>query len=146
MVKRVIRKSKKYDEEARDKYQDQLKIDVDKKLKEWRDVQDHQEFANNLYYFLEKKYDWRTWFVISYNEIFGSGQHWGGECGGMHSYRQYGRNLRVASFDTDQKPPFNRKLAGSDLSALKYTLDAERWRPASQKQGGNYVLAQLLRE
>ena len=124
MVKRVIRQSKKYDEEVRDKYQDQLKIDVDKKLKELRD-EGHQGFANGLYSFLQQKYDWRTWFVISYNEIFGSGQHWGGECGGMHSYRQYGRNLRVASFDTDHQSPFNRKLAGSDLTALKYTLDAE---------------------
>ena len=123
-VTRLIEKSTKYDEEVRDKYQDQLKTDVDKKLQEWRD-KDHQDFANSLYYFLEKKYDWRTWFVISYNEIYGSGKHWGGECGGYSSFRKYGQNVRVASFDTDSQGTFNRKLAGSDLSALRYTSDAE---------------------
>ena len=123
-VTRLVAKSKEYDEEVKDNYKDQMKTDVDKKLKEWRD-KEHQDFANSLYYFLEKKYDWRTWFVISYNEIFGSGKHWGHECGGTHSYRQYKRNLRVASFDTDYQGTFNRALAGRDILALKSTSDAE---------------------
>ena len=123
-ITRLVEKSKKYDEQVRDKYRDQLEIDTVKKLKEWRD-EGHQDFANSLYYFLEEKYDWRTWFVISYNVISGPNNHWGHQCYGYGSFRKYNRNLRVASFDTDHQPRFNRKLAGSDLAALRYSPDAK---------------------
>ena len=123
-IARLIANSKEYDEEVRDKYHDQLKIDVDKKLKEWID-KGHQDFANSLYYFLAKKYDWRTWFVMSYNEIYGSGKHWGHQCDGYSSFRKYNKNVRVASFDTDSQGSFNRNLAGRDITALTYKSDAE---------------------
>ena len=124
-VTRLVEKAKNYDEEVKDKYRGQMETDVDKKLKEWRD-EGHQGFANGLYNFLEKKYDWRTWFVISYNEIAGFDNHCGHECDGMHRYRKYGRNLRVASFDADYQDPFNRTAAGHDLKALKYESHAEK--------------------
>ena len=125
-ITRLIEESEKYDKEVKDKYHEQMKIDVEKKLQEWRDKKhQHQECANSVYNFLDDKYDWRTWFVISYNEVNGGTKHWGRQCDGMRKYREYGRNVRVASFDTDSQGSFDRDQAGNDLVALKYSSNAE---------------------
>ena len=100
-IPELVNKAKEFDHKVKDNFHEQMKTDVDKKLKEWRD-QGHETFSSNLYNFLNEKYDWRLWFVVSYNELYGSGKHWGGQCdqvSGYHSYRKYGRNLRVASVD-----------------------------------------------
>ena len=111
----------KFDQAVKDKYNDQMKKDIGKRMSEWRD-KSHENFANELYKFLADKYFWRYWFVISYKEsIGGADLHWGGVCqpGGYHWFRQHGRNLRVASVGKEDRVTFDRQSAGNDLSSTK---------------------------
>ena len=126
-ISQLVDKAKRYDNDVKNKLQDQMNIDIEKRLKEWKD-KSHGDFANNLYHFLLGKYDWRIWYVVSYHELHGSGKHWGHECSGRyHSFRRYGRNLRVASRDPDDYPTFDRNGAGSALTNLKVKNCWSNW-------------------
>ena len=115
-VIKLVRKSTEYDNAVKNKFRDQIKTDIDKKLQQWSG-KSHEYFANNLYSFLLGKYDWRIWFVVSYKELNGAERHWGHVCSGYNSFRRYGRNVRVASVDSHTT--FNRQLAGTDLMNVK---------------------------
>ena len=52
-----------------------------------------------------------SWFPT--RSCMGSGKHWGDQCStGYHSFRSYGRNLRVASVDPYRQYWFLRKAKG----------------------------------
>ena len=74
----------------------QMKMEIPQKLEEWQG-KSHSDFAKLLYDFLKGKYDWRDFHVIAYNELHGGTHHWVKFCSGHHSFREYGRNLVIAS-------------------------------------------------
>ena len=57
-ITQLVEKAKSYDQKVKLNFLEQMKKDVDKKLKEWRD-ETHGRFSRNLYNFLTEKYDFR---------------------------------------------------------------------------------------
>ena len=106
-IKRVPNLMLGFDKEVSKKWKEQLGKDIDAKLAElsgWS----HSSFADNLYDFLDKKYDWRHWHVVAYDPLYGGDLHWGYQAGGYSRYRKHGRNLRVSSVDKEKKSTFDK--------------------------------------
>ncbi|ESP03286.1 hypothetical protein LOTGIDRAFT_237783 [Lottia gigantea] len=81
-------------------YHTQSGKDIDNYLiKHPKNTMNNNDFNNMLYGFLTKKYSWRDWLTITYNDITGSNVHYVGECGGYLKFRNHGRNVVVASVD-----------------------------------------------
>ena len=94
----------------------QMKREIPKKLEDWQG-DSHSDFAKKLYDFLKGKYDWREFHVIAYNELHGGTHHWVKFCAGHHSFRQYGRNLVIASVFTGM-PSISTDYAKFKLNAV----------------------------
>ena len=74
----------------------------------------HKNFAHGLKNMLKVKYYWRIWLVIVYNPVSGSDKHYVHKHGGHHMYREHGRNIIIASKDS-QSPRMSSSIAGSRL-------------------------------
>ena len=81
----------------------QLETDINAKLTAWARLS-HSEFANELYRFLNDKYDQRDWHVLVYNQIHGDDKHWV-MWNEFRMFRSVGRrNLLVSSVDKNKTP------------------------------------------
>ena len=56
----------------------------------------NSEFSSELYDFLWKKYDWRDWLVVVYNDVWGNDNHKGYDCG-LRLWRKNKRNVNINS-------------------------------------------------
>ncbi|KAK3084931.1 hypothetical protein FSP39_021576 [Pinctada imbricata] len=99
----------KADSDIKMNYSEQLKIDVEKLLRN-NDGSSHEDFAKLSYDFLSEKFDWRDWFVVSYDELHGGKKHWVRYCGGLSLFRKHGRNTVIASV------PKNKMSINNDTS------------------------------
>ena len=63
------------DKEVKDRWAEQLVLDVDKILTQQKDLS-NKDFADHLYTFLTSKYDWRDWYVIVYDPVSGDDMHY----------------------------------------------------------------------
>ena len=79
----------------------------------------NKDFAHALKNKLNEKYYWRIWFVIVYNPISGSDNHYVHKHGGHHRYRQHGRNIIVASKHGDE-PRMSSSIAQDRLNRLNH--------------------------
>ncbi|CAH1790624.1 unnamed protein product [Owenia fusiformis] len=81
----------------------------------------NEQLSKGLLSLLEKKYYWRVWFVLIYNPITGSNKHTVKVCDGHLLFRQYGRNIVIASKDKAQ-PNMNLDNAKRELQKFSYRL------------------------
>ncbi|KAK3101199.1 hypothetical protein FSP39_001690 [Pinctada imbricata] len=88
-----------------------LDSDINKMLSDGKG-KTHSVFADDLYAFLKKKYDWRDWFVVVYDGITGGDKHYVYICGGKIKFRKNDgkRNLILSSVLSTQKKPDKENL------------------------------------
>ena len=115
-ISQLVSVMKKHDRTVKNRWYSQIKTDIPQKLAEWHG-RSNSDFANRLYNFLNSKFDWRDWHVVTYNDLHGGQHHYVKWCSGVKYFRTHGRNLVVASVD-DRKSPINRGEAYAKLGSV----------------------------
>ena len=114
---RIIEVKDKFNEidsEVKSKYHEQSSVDIDEYAED-NNKMSNEDFALGLKNMLMDKYYWRIWFVVIYNPISGSHNHYIFRHGGHGKYRQNGRNIVVASKD-ENSPRMSSNTAKSRLN------------------------------
>jgi len=79
----------------------------------------NEKFTSIAYYFFTQKYNWREWFVLTYNEIWSFKNHRVFSSQGTFRFRAYGRNIVVSIVDNTEGDAAmshierNKKVIGS---------------------------------
>ncbi|KAK3106062.1 hypothetical protein FSP39_011801, partial [Pinctada imbricata] len=105
------------DRSVKSKYRKQAESDAVKEMAEYKDMS-NAALAEKVYSLLNDKYDWRVWFVVVYDGITGSENHWIWYCGGFFKFRHHGKNMVVASNDKDVLP-LDKSCAENGLGEIK---------------------------
>ena len=100
--KLVVLKEKmsQIDEDTKNMFTKQYQTDTDNLLKKYNGLS-NQAFSQKALEFFPKKYYWRDWFTVTYNDVSGFDNHAVSECSGTHRFRSYGRNFLISSRDKD---------------------------------------------
>ncbi|CAC5389998.1 unnamed protein product [Mytilus coruscus] len=88
------------DRTCRDIYHKQLGRDIDHVAIDTYGESNGQ-FAEKLFKKIASKYYWRDWLVVAYNELRGYDKHCVSTSGGYTKFRTQGRNILVASVDSN---------------------------------------------
>ena len=88
---------------------------------------DKTTVADAVYSHLSDKYDWRIWLVVIYNATKGPDKQWVQVCGGFYKFGFYGKNIVVASIDTNSTHPIDRHNIYTDLQRVKEVKRYWHW-------------------
>ena len=113
MLEKVKNEFETVDGEIVEMYHNQSGTDIVKYAGDKQNLKkSNKDFAHGLKNMLGDKYYWRIWFVVIYNPISGSDNHYIFGHGGHAKYRQNGRNIVVASKDKSSPTMSSKKAQG----------------------------------
>jgi hypothetical protein len=124
-IKAVKSNFEAIDRSVKYKYHVQAGIDTTELAvkKKWMS---NKRFAKALYKMLAKKFYWREWIVLIYNEIWGWKNHCVSACGGHVKFRTQGRNIVIASRDQNHSV-MDLRRAERDMNNVAVTYRAHHW-------------------
>ena len=113
------------DRSVKKKYHVQAGIDTTNLAirKKWMS---NKRFAKALFEMLAKKYYWRHWIVLIYNDIWGWQNHCVSTCGGHIKFRTQGRNIVIASRDQNHSV-MDLRRAERDMKKVAMTYRTGNW-------------------
>jgi len=124
-IKAVKSNFKSIDTSVKEKYHVQAGIDTTDIAVKKKKLS-NKRFAKALFKMLAKKYYWRDWIVLVYNEIWGWENHCVSACGGHIKFRTQGRNIVIASRDRNHSV-MDLKRAEKDMKKVAMTYRTGNW-------------------